>query len=163
MQKLDEAAPDFMLRDASGGSLHLSDLRGRTVILHFWATWCKPCRMELPALEAMVHQLTDSAVMLIAVAIDVDMDSARVRRYAHDLGVNFPVYLAADGTISERYWSWGVPVTYLIDPEGRLVARTLGPREWASAPMLNLITQFAAILASHESHAQSRIRDQGEP
>jgi len=144
MQRLDEAAPDFRLRDASGRTLHLADLRGHGIILHFWATWCEPCREELPTLEAMVRQLADSGVILVAVAIDEEPDIARVRRYAHDLDVTFPVYLASEGTISDRYWSWGVPVTYLIDLQGRLVARSLGPRNWASPSMHALITQLVA-------------------
>jgi thiol-disulfide isomerase/thioredoxin len=143
LQRLDEAAPDFLLRDPSGSVLSLGDLQGHPVILHFWATWCEPCREELPTLEALMRQMTDSGVILVAVAIDTEADAARVRRYAHDLGVSFTVYLAREGTISDRYWSWGVPVTYLIDPEGRLVARSLGPRNWATASMRALITQVA--------------------
>jgi thiol-disulfide isomerase/thioredoxin len=144
MQRLDEAAPDFLLRDASGKELSLAALRGRPVILHFWATWCEPCREELPALEATARHLADSGVVLVAVAIDVEMDVARIQRYAQDLGMTLPVYLAREGDISERYWSWGVPVTYLIDPAGLIVARSLGPRDWTSASMHTLIAQFVA-------------------
>jgi peroxiredoxin len=144
LQRLDEAAPDFLLLDPSGNMLRLGDLRGHPIILHFWSTWCEPCRAELPTLEALTHQITDSGVILVVVAIDTEADAARIRRYAHDLGVSFPVYLAREGTISDRYWSWGVPATYLIDREGRLVARALGPRNWASTSMYTLITQFAA-------------------
>ena len=151
LQTLDEAAPDFLLRDASGSVLRLGDLRGHPVILHFWATWCTPCREELPALEALMQQISGSNVILVVVAIDTEADAADVRHYLHDLGVGLPVYLARSGTISERYWSWGVPVTYLINSEGYLVARALGPRNWASDPMRTLITQFAAP-ASDESH-----------
>lgn len=143
LQRLDEVAPDFLLRDASGNVLRLGDLRGHPIILHFWATWCNPCRAELPTLEALAHQISDSDVIIVVVAIDTETDAAHVRRYVHDLGVGLPVYLARAGTISDRYWSWGVPVTYLIDPEGRLVARALGPRNWVSASMHTLITQFA--------------------
>jgi thiol-disulfide isomerase/thioredoxin len=142
MQRLDEAAPDFQLRDASGDELRLTALRGRPVILHFWATWCEPCREELPALETIARRLADSGAILVAVAIDDEADAARIRRYAQDLGVTFPVYLAREGDISERFWSWGVPVTYLIDPAGRLVARSLGPRDWTSAAMQAVIEQF---------------------
>ena len=144
MQRLDEAAPDFLLRDATGNELRLTALRDHPVILHFWATWCEPCREELPTLEAMARHMADSGVILVAVAIDEEGDAARVRRYAQDLRVTFPVYLAREGTISERYWSWGVPVTYLINPQGRLVARALGPRDWASVSMQTLISQFVA-------------------
>lgn len=144
MQQLEETAPDFLLRDGSGRTFHLTDLRGHAVILHFWATWCKPCRKELPTLQAMASRLAGSNAVVIAVAIDAKSDAASVRRYAVDLGVTIPVYLASEGTISDRYWSWGVPVTYLIDPEGRLIARSLGPRDWASASMRALIGQFVA-------------------
>ena len=143
MQRLDEVAPDFLLRDA-GNELRLTALRGRPVILHFWATWCEPCREELPALEAIARHLADSGIVLVAVAIDDEADDARIRRYAKDLGVTFPVYLARECDISDRYWSWGVPVTYLIDPAGRLVARLLGPRDWTSASMQTLIDQFVS-------------------
>jgi peroxiredoxin len=158
LQRLDEAAPDFLLRDPSGSVLSLRELRGHPVILHFWATWCEPCRVELTSLEALTHYMTDSGVILVAVAIDTEADAARVRRYAHDLGVSFPVYLAQEGTISNRYWSWGVPVTYLIDQEGRLVARALGPRNWTSASMHALITQVASqtTLKSQESIVRRR-------
>jgi peroxiredoxin len=156
LQRLDEAAPDFLLHDASGSPLRLTELRGHSVILHFWATWCKPCRVELPTLEAMIQQLAGSDVILIAVAIDEESDAARVQRYAHDLGVNFPVYLAREGIISNRYWSWGVPVTYLIDPEGRLVARSLGSRDWTSASMHTLIRQLFSTVSRgpHEPDVQ---------
>lgn len=144
LQQLDEAAPDFLLRDASGSQLQLYKLRGRPVILHFWATWCKPCRHELPALEALAGKLADSGIVFLLVAIDGDTEAAAVRRYAQDLGVRLPIYLASDSTVTDRYWSWGIPVTYLIDRNGLLVGRALGPRDWDSAAMRAVLVQFAA-------------------
>lgn len=143
LQRLDEVAPDFLLRDASGKSLQLSDLRGRPVILHFWATWCKPCRHELPALQALTGKLAGSPVVFLAVAIDTDRSAASVRRFARDLGVTFPVYLARDGDVTERYWSWGIPATYLVDRKGRLVGRALGTRDWDSDAMRGVLARFA--------------------
>ena len=143
LQRLAGAAPDFLLRDASGKEMRLSDLSGHPVILHFWATWCEPCREELPALEALARHLADSGIVLIAVAIDGEVDAASIRGYAQDLGLTFTVYIARECDISARYWSWGVPVTYLIDPAGLLVARALGPQDWDSASMHALINRFA--------------------
>jgi len=143
LQRLDEAAPEFTLRDDSGRVLRLADLRGHPLILHFWAVWCEPCRAELPTLEALARAQADSGVVLLAVSIDDEPDAARIRRYAQELGVTSGVYLAREGDISERYWSWGVPTTYLIDPAGLLVARALGPRDWNSAAMQSLIGRFA--------------------
>jgi len=143
MQRLDEAAPDFALRDTSGGILHLTDLRGHPLILHFWATWCEPCRAELTALDTLVRDRAADGTVLVMVSIDEEADTDSIRRYAQSLGVRFDVYLARDGDISGRYWAWGVPVTYLIDRQGLLVARALGPRNWDSPDMRSLIGEFA--------------------
>jgi len=143
LQRLDEAAPDLLLRDASGGQQRLSDLRGRPVILHFWATWCKPCRRELPALEALAGKFANSDIAFLIVSIDTETDVEQVRHYAQALGVRLPVYLASEGQVTDRYWSWGIPATYLIDRGGLLVGRALGPREWTSPAMQAAITQFA--------------------
>jgi len=142
MQQLHGTAPDFMLRDASGNELHLADLRGHPVILHFWATWCAPCREELPEFDMIAREMSHSGITLVAVSIDDIADAASVQQYARDLDVRFAIYLANAGDIAESYWSWGVPVTYFIDPKGRLIARFLGPQNWASASMQTLIARF---------------------
>lgn len=144
LQSLDEVAPNFLLRDVSGKELSLSDLHGRPVIVHFWATWCTSCRKELPSLDALASTLRADDVVFLAVSIDMEPSADEVRSYAHELGVSIPVYLAREGDVTDRYWTWGVPVTYLIDRSGRLVARALGPRNWQSAGILTRITRFAA-------------------
>jgi len=143
LQRLDEAAPDLLLRDASGRQQRLSALRGRPVILHFWATWCKPCRHELPSLETLAGNFADSDIAFLIVSIDTETDAEQVRHYTQALGVKSPVYLASEGQVTARYWSWGIPATYLIDRRGLLVGRALGPRDWASPAMLAAIRQFA--------------------
>ena len=143
MQRLDEPAPDFVLRGA-GSELHLAALRGHPVIVHFWATWCKPCRRELPGIQALAHRLAGTDVRFLAVSIDRDTSTADIDRYAANLGVHLPVFRAADGDITDRYWSRGVPVTYLIDRSGAIAGRALGPRDWNSDAMRSLIEQFAA-------------------
>jgi thiol-disulfide isomerase/thioredoxin len=143
MQRLDEAAPHFTLSDASGGMLRLADLRGHPLILHFWATWCEPCRAELPALAALVRDRAADGAVLVMVSIDEEADADSIRRYAQSLGVSLDVYLARDGDITDRYWVWGVPVTYLIDRQGLFLARALGPRNWDSPDMRSLIGEFA--------------------
>jgi len=144
MQRLEEPAPDFVLHDASGTGLQLAALRGRPVIVHFWATWCKPCRKELPVIQSLARRLADTDVVFLAVAIDTDVGAADIREYAASLGVTIPVYRAGDGRISDRYWSRGIPVTYLIDRDGAIAGRALGPRDWSSDSMLALIDRFLA-------------------
>jgi thiol-disulfide isomerase/thioredoxin len=143
LQALDEPAPDFLLRDASGAPLQLSSLRGHVVLVHFWATWCKPCRHELPALDALVSRLNSADLVFLLISIDTDAEPAQVRQLAHELAPDVPFYLAREGGVSDRYWSWGIPATYLIDRDGRLVARALGPRDWNSPGMRTLLAGFA--------------------
>lgn len=144
LQRLDEPAPDFVLYHPEEAELKLAELRGRPVIIHFWATWCTSCRKELPVIQALAKCLAGTDVEFLAVAIDDDATTADVDRYAASLGLTLPVYLANAGSISDRYWSWGIPVTYLIDRNGAIAGRALGPRDWTSAGMVALIEQFAA-------------------
>jgi thiol-disulfide isomerase/thioredoxin len=144
LQQLDEPAPDFVLHDTTEPDLPLAALRGHPVIVHFWATWCTSCRKELPVLAALAHRLSASDVEFLAVAIDTDATRADIDRYTAGLGITFPVYLARESRITDRYWTWGVPVTYLIDRQGRIAGRALGPRDWDSPSMRALIRQFAA-------------------
>jgi thiol-disulfide isomerase/thioredoxin len=142
LQRLDEPAPDFVLHNTTDRDLQLAALRGRPVIVHFWATWCTSCRKELPALVALAHQLASSDVEFLAVAIDTDTTRADIDRYLASLGVSVPVYLARESRITDRYWTWGVPETYLIDRQGNIAGRALGPRDWDSAAMRTLLRQF---------------------
>jgi thiol-disulfide isomerase/thioredoxin len=144
MQRIDEPAPDFVLHNAADTELHLAALRGHPVIVHFWATWCDSCRKELPVIQALAHRLAGSDVRFLAVAIDTDTGAADIDRYAASLGVDLPVFRAADGNITDRYWAHGIPVTYLIDRDGAIAGRAIGPRDWTSDAMVSLIEQFVA-------------------
>jgi len=142
MQRLAEPAPDFILNGPSGTCLRLAALRGHPVIVHFWATWCTSCRSELPAIQSLAQTLAHTDATVVMVAIDTDKTSAEIGNYAASLGVALPVFRAGDGEISARYWSWGVPVTYLIDRDGAIAGRALGPRDWTSDSMRTLVRRF---------------------
>jgi len=103
---------------------------GRLTLLHFWATWCEPCRHELPALQALAERVADDGIEIVLVAVDEGVAADAVADFAHRLGVTLPTYLAADGTVPDELWNWGVPVTYLIGPDGDLIGRMRGPRPW---------------------------------
>jgi len=129
LQKLDQPAPDFGARD----STILASHRGQWVLLHFWATWCAPCEQELPDLNRL-YERWGSHGGIEFLTISIDSDNAKdVPVFVSRLGLQLPVLLATEAHATKRYWIWGVPVTYLIDPDGRLVARALGPRPWDSA------------------------------
>lgn len=139
VQGLAQEAPDFTLTDRAGNGIGLKDNRGKVVILHLWATWCRPCREEFPLFEKMFRRYKDRGVVFFPVAIDRDKMAEEVRSLAREYGASFEVYLAKEGAITDRYWSLGVPETYFIDKNGVIAARAVGPRDWGSEGVAALI------------------------
>jgi thiol-disulfide isomerase/thioredoxin len=131
LQEIRQEAPELTVINAAGGKVGLKDLRGKIVILHLWATWCKPCKEEFPLFEKLYRRYKDD-IALLPIAIDAKGTQEEIDAFAKELGVSFPVYLARKGEVTERYWTWGVPETYFIDKKGWIVARAIGPRDWAS-------------------------------
>jgi len=124
---VDAPAPDFTL--ASGdGTVRLSDLRGRIVIVNFWATWCGPCRLEMPELQR-VHEAHAAAGDLVVLAVNYTAADSRsaAEAYIEEFGFTFPVAFDTDGAVAERYEVIGLPASFFIDREGVLRARTYGP------------------------------------
>jgi len=122
-------APGFALATVSGDRrFALEDLRGRVVLVNFWATWCKPCEDEMPSMERLYRQLAGRPFELLAVS--VDDDPSLVAEFQERLGLSFPILLDADKDVAERYQAFRFPESVLIDPEGQIVGRFIGPREW---------------------------------
>lgn len=138
LQEIRQKAPDFSLK-MGGRTISLADCAGKVAILHFWATWCKPCLEEFPLFEKMHRGLKDKDAVFLPVSIDAKAGQGEIDAFAKKLGAGFPVYLARTGNVTDRYWTWGVPVTYFIDKKGWIVGRALGPRDWAGPEILNLI------------------------
>lgn len=118
-------APDFTLPVLSGGTVRLSDLRGRPVLLNFWATWCPACRTELPALQAAYERYGDQVAFL---AIDVKEPDDTVAKFITKFDLTFPVLLDRDGAVSDQlYRVRGIPTTLILAPDGSVSARHIGP------------------------------------
>ncbi|MCW9059155.1 MAG: TlpA family protein disulfide reductase [Gammaproteobacteria bacterium] len=130
---LGKPAPEFTLPDTEGRSHQLSDYRGKVVVLNFWATWCPPCREEMPAMERL-HQLVGDENIAV-VAINVGEDEDTIFRFTGDYPVTFPLLMDLGGRIVEEYPVIGLPTTYIIDPAGVIRHRAVGTREW-DAPEL---------------------------
>lgn len=124
-------APDFTLESLSGKRVSLKDFRGKVVFLNFWATWCVPCRDEMPLMEALHREFKDQG--LAVVAVDFREDKEAVRRFFDELGLSFDAALDIDGEVSEQYGAFSLPLTYLIDRDGRFVGKALGGRAWDRA------------------------------
>ncbi|MEO8085158.1 MAG: TlpA disulfide reductase family protein [Ardenticatenales bacterium] len=117
---LGEVAPPFSLDGPlSGTTVSLADHHGKAVLLNFWATWCAPCRHEMPFLQA-VHDAHAAAADLAVVAIDVDETPEQAAAYLDELGLSFPVGIDRDGRVADQYRIGTYPTTYLIGPDGRV-------------------------------------------
>ena len=112
------AAPDFTLRTMNGPNLRLAEQRGRVVMVNFWATWCGPCRQEMPQLDRLYQKYRSSGFVLLGVNVDDDVRKAA--DVAGKLGVSFPVLLDTDKAVSRLYDLSTMPSTVLIDREGKV-------------------------------------------
>ena len=135
--------PDLAFRDDSGAERHLADWRGRTVLLNLWATWCVPCRKEMPALAALEEKLGGPRFEVVAVNIDT-RDPAKPRAWLKEVGIDRLAYYAdpsakvfQDLKVVGR--AAGMPTTLLVDPAGCELGAVAGPAEWASDDALKLV------------------------
>lgn len=122
-------APDFALKDLDGQTHRLADYHGKVVFLNVWATWCPPCRMEMPAMERLYHRLKRKNFAMLAVNEDEEELEA-VRGFVNETGISFPVLLDPQGRVPGRYGVTGFPETFVIDQDGRVVQHTIGPEDW---------------------------------
>ena len=135
-----KAAPNFTLPTADGQQVSLQQYRGKVVFLNFWATWCIPCREEMPALERL-HQTYQSQDLAI-VSIDLKESADQVKAFFQKHSLSFPALLDQDGTVFRDYLVAGMPTTYLIGRDGTLLARGVGGRDWTRAEALQLIQEL---------------------
>jgi peroxiredoxin len=124
------------------GRLSVNDLRGRVILLNFWASWCAECRPEMPVLERLHRELEPRG--LAVVGINAREEAISVRRYASELRLTFPLLLDRDGTMTKQYGVLGLPTTFLIGRDGRAVAFAVGTRDWGGAPARALIEALLA-------------------
>lgn len=121
-------APDFALPSVGGDTVRLSDFRGKVVIVDFWATWCQPCRMEIPDFIAMYDEYKDKGLVIVGVALDVP---DRVRAFAQSNGMNYPVVFGNQEVANQWGGIQGIPTTFIVDQEGNIVDRAVGYRSRA--------------------------------
>ena len=129
------AAPDFALTGEDGKRYRLSDYRGQVVVVNFWATWCPPCRYEMPAMERAHQKLKDEKIVLLAV--NVGEDEETVFAFTGQYPVSFPLLLDRDGAVVKQYPVIGLPTTFVIDPRGKVTHRAVGGREWDDEALLD--------------------------
>jgi len=134
-----EAALQLQFKDADGKALSLADFRGRAVLLNVWATWCGPCRKEMPALDRLQAKLSGTDFEVIALSIDRG-GLGVVERFFDEIGIaNLAIYLDESAAAMSVLGITGIPTTLLIDPDGQEIRRWAGPAEWDSPAMETLI------------------------
>lgn len=111
-------APDFALRSSSGQNLRLSEYRGQVVMINFWATWCGPCRQEMPKLDEIFARYEPAGFALLGV--NIDEDSAQAQRLADELGVTFPLLFDDEQSVSRLYDVQAMPMTVMVDRDGEV-------------------------------------------
>lgn len=122
------AASEFELSDLAGRPVRLRDFRGRVVLLNFWATWCEPCREEMPALDTLARELGPRG--LAVVGVNFKEPRPKVEAFVQEHGLRFPMLLDAEGRTGNRYQIFALPVTFVVDRRGSLVGTVLGIRDW---------------------------------
>jgi peroxiredoxin len=130
-------APDFTLPDTNGKTHHLSDYRGRPVIINFWTTWCPPCREELPSMNRAWHLIEEEGVAMLAINMGEDEDTIFI--FSADYPTDFPVLMDQSGEVIEQWPVKGLPTTYVIAPDGTIAYRAIGSREWDAKELLDSV------------------------
>ncbi len=130
-------APAIELEDLDGNAVTLSQFRGQVVIVNFWATWCPPCRKEMPSMQRAWAELQANDVMMLAVHVGGKPD--QVWEFAGEYDLEFPILMDASSKVSRSWPMRGLPTTFVIGPEGRIVYMALGGREWDDPELLQLV------------------------
>ena len=135
-------APTFSLSDLTGKKIQLKDYRGMPVFLNFFATWCGPCREEMPGMERLFRAYRDKG--LVVLAVNMQQSAKTVRPFVQELKLSFPVLLDAEGSVSHDYGIRALPVSFLVGRDGNLLWRAMGGREWDTPKMQSYIGQVVA-------------------
>ncbi len=134
-------APIFNLEDTNGARISLESLKGKVVLLNFWASWCGPCRQEMPSLEALYQKFKDREFVVLGLSVD-EGGWGPVKSFLQEFPVSFPVLLDADQKATELYEIVRVPETYLINPQGKIVGKIVGPQDYNQPLFYNKIEKL---------------------
>lgn len=135
-------APDFALVTLDGKTVRLSDYRGQVVFLNFWATWCPPCRNEMPSMEKLHKAMQGYNFVILAVSID-KKTTYHVKSFVNKKGYSFPVLHDITKEVAANYGVSGIPTTLIVDKDGVIVSRILGGKAWDSDNVVDYFKKLA--------------------
>jgi len=136
-----DEAPNFTLRDLTGNVVSLSQLRGKVVLLNFWATWCGPCRVEMPAMEQLYRTLPRREFEILAVSTD-PQGAAVTRPFQREMGFTFPILHDSEYRVGLTYGARSIPITFMVDRRGIVRQKIFGARDWDSLEARDLIHEL---------------------
>ena len=122
-------APDFTLKDIHGRALSLSSLKGKVVLINFWATWCPPCKAEMPSMNKLYHDLRAQGFEVIAISTDTSLST--IKDFLAENRLDFPVLFDEDKTVTRQYHVFSMPTTFLVDRNGMIVEKFYGEEDWS--------------------------------
>lgn len=131
--------PAFVLELFTGGQASLDTWRDKVVVLNFWATWCSPCTVEMPTLEALWRDYRDRGVVVVGISVDRGAPRPLLEPYVRNLGLTFPILLDPELATANAWRVTGLPATFIIRPDGTVAGMAIGAREWNSGPMKALL------------------------
>ena len=137
-----QPAPGFTLLTLDGGRASLTDHRDKLVVINFWATWCQPCTVEMPSLEALWRRYRDRGLIVVGVCVDRGAPKALLEPYVRNLKLTFPILLDPDSKTSDRWRVTALPATFLVRPGGEVAGMAMGAREWNSDEMRALVERL---------------------
>ncbi len=138
------AAPDFTIETLQGDEVSLSDYRGEVVLLNLWATWCPPCREEMPSMQSVYDQLKDRGFTILAVAAPSPPRETfeKIENYIADEKYTFPVLIDMEHKVNGIYGTGSIPTSWVVDTEGNLVARLVGATDWESESIISAFEEL---------------------
>ena len=134
------ATPPLELKDVNGGAHDLARYKGKVVLINFWATWCEPCRQEMPSIQRLRDKFAGKPFVVLA--INVDEPDARVRRFLEQTLLDLPVLMDPNKTATR---GWGVrvmPTTFLVGPDGRIRYRSMGDMDWSTDAVVGTVSRL---------------------
>jgi peroxiredoxin len=132
-----ETSPDFTLKDLKGEEVSLKRFRGKIVLLNFWATWCPPCRKEIPSMIKLYKRYNDKGLEIIGVNLD-RMNKSGVEKFSSEYNINFPILLDPTGKTATLYGITVLPATFILDQNGKIQERVAGGKDWSSEENLKI-------------------------
>ncbi len=135
------AGPDFVLKDLKGKEVSLKRFRGKIVLLNFWATWCPPCRKEIPSMIELYKRYKDRGLEIIGVNLD-KLDKSGVEKFSLEYNINFPILLDPTGKVATLYGITALPATFILDQNGKIQERFAGGKDWSSEENLKKFETF---------------------